>query len=141
MKTVLITGAAGQIGHALRQAWQGKYRLRLTDIAPLGPPGRDEECVLVDIADLAAMEKIMAGVDAVAHFGGQATEASWAKIFPPNITGVHNILEVARRQGVQRVVLASSNHAVGFYRREVVLHTDYAPRPDGCTGRISGAGR
>ena len=39
MKKILITGAAGQIGRALRKAWQGKYRMRLTDIAALDPPG------------------------------------------------------------------------------------------------------
>ena len=36
MKTVLITGAAGNIGNKLRQDFQGRYDLRLLDIDPRG---------------------------------------------------------------------------------------------------------
>jgi uronate dehydrogenase len=40
------------------------------------------------------------------------------------------VLEAARRSGVRRVIYASSNHAVGFYRRvETIDHRVY-PRPD-----------
>jgi uronate dehydrogenase len=134
MKKILITGAAGQIGRALRAAWQGKYWLRLSDIAALSPAGTNEECVQADIADLAAVEKLMSGIDAVAHFGGHAIEGTWEQLLPPNIIGVYNILEAARRKQVQRVILASSNHAVGFYRREKVLDSNHQPRPDGLYG-------
>ena len=55
MKRILITGAAGQIGRALRKAWRGKYKLRLTDIAPMESAGPDEECIQADLADYAAI--------------------------------------------------------------------------------------
>jgi len=135
MKTVLITGAAGQIGRALREAWQGKYRLRLSDIAPMAPPRPGEECIVADLADAAAVDALMAGgVDAVAHFGGHSVEGPWENLVGPNILGIHHVLESARRHGVKRVILASSNHAIGFYRREVVLDVARAPRPDGFYG-------
>jgi uronate dehydrogenase len=134
LKRILITGAAGQIGRALRKAWQGKYALRLSDMSAMTPARDNEECVTADIADLAAVEKLMPGVDAIAHFGAQSVEASWDKLLGPNIIGVYNILEAARRHGVKRVILASSNHAVGFYRREVMLDSSHAPRPDGPYG-------
>ncbi len=134
MKKILITGAAGQIGRALRQAWQGKYRLRLSDIAPLAPTNAHEECVPAELSDLAAVERLMPGIEAVAHFGGQANEASWDDLLGPNIIGVYNVLEGARRHGVKRVVLASSNHAIGFYRRTQTLDPTRIPRPDGLYG-------
>ena len=134
MKRILITGAAGQIGRALRSAWQGKYQLRLSDIVPLTANSVNEEVMQADITDLAAVEKLMPGVHTVAHFGGQAVEGTWEQVFPPNIVGVYNILEAARRHGVKRVILASSNHAVGFYRRERDIDTDSIPRPDGLYG-------
>jgi uronate dehydrogenase len=134
LKKILITGAAGQIGRALRAAWQGRYALRLSDIGAMAPARENEECVSADISDLAAVEKLMPSVDAVAHFGAQSVEAPWDKLLGPNIIGVYNILEAARRHNVKRVILASSNHAVGFYRREVTLDASHAPRPDGPYG-------
>jgi uronate dehydrogenase len=44
------------------------------------------------------------------------------------------VFEAARRQGVRRVVYASSHHAVGFYRRARVIDQNVVPRPDGIYG-------
>jgi nucleoside-diphosphate-sugar epimerase len=41
MKTVLITGAAGNIGSQLRQQFAAKYRLRLSDKRLLRPRADD----------------------------------------------------------------------------------------------------
>ncbi len=51
-----------------------------------------------------------------------------------NIIGAYNLYEAARKQGVKRIVFASSNHVTGFYRQdEVVGLKDPAP-PDGLYG-------
>ena len=55
MKRILITGAAGQIGRALRKAWRGKYKLRLTDIAPMESPGF--KCAQLILASLLTNKK------------------------------------------------------------------------------------
>ena len=130
MKRILITGAAGAIGKVLRAAYGGKYRLRLSDIAPLGEAAPGEELMQADIADAAACEKMMQGVDCVVHLGGVAVEDAWEKILPANITGCYNVFEAARRAGVRRVIFASSNHAVGFHRRERFIDDTVQPRPD-----------
>jgi uronate dehydrogenase len=131
MQRVLITGAAGAIGTVLRTALRGSYpALRLTDIAPLGECGEGEELVQANVEDLGACEKLMQGVDCVVHLGGRAFEDTWEKILPANIVGCYNVFEAARRQGVKRVVFASSNHAVGFHRRERFIDTEVVPRPD-----------
>jgi uronate dehydrogenase len=40
------------------------------------------------------------------------------------------VFEAARQAGVKRVVFASSNHAVGFHRRDRMIDDTVAPRPD-----------
>ena len=119
MKRILITGAAGQIGVALRKGLRGSYPLvRLLDVAPLGKAEGKEEVITADIRDNAAMEKAMEGIDCVVHLAGASVESPWDKVLPLNIGGCYNTFEAARRQGVKRVIFASSNHAIGFHRRE-----------------------
>jgi uronate dehydrogenase len=131
MKCILITGAAGQIGVALRSGLRGKYPvLRLLDVAPLGEATAGEEIVQADIRDITVMEKAMQGVDCVVHLAGASVESEWEKVLPLNIEGCYNTFEAARRQGVKRVIFASSNHAVGFHRRERFIDDKVVPRPD-----------
>ena len=132
---VLITGAAGNIGRTLRTHLKGRYALlRLTDVAPQAPAEAGEEVATVDIRDMAAVERSMEGIDCVIHLAAIPEEDSWDKILPMNIEGCYNVFEAARRQGVRRVVFASSNHAVGFHRRETFIDTQVQPRPDGRYG-------
>jgi uronate dehydrogenase len=132
MTRVLITGAAGHIGKVLRQGLRGRYELlRLSDIAPLGnSTASGEEIVQADIQDFAATRESMDGVDAVVHLGGVIVETDWEKILPVNIAGTYNVFEAARQQGVKRVIFASSNHAIGFYRRSERIDDTAQPRPD-----------
>ena len=131
MKRILITGAAGQIGTALRHGLRGVYPLiRLLDVTPLGSRDAGEELVSADIRDMPAIEQAMTGIDCVVHLAGASVESPWDKVLPLNIEGCYNVFEAARRQGVKRVVFASSNHAVGFHRRERFIDNTVVPRPD-----------
>ena len=130
-KRILITGAAGQIGRALRQGLRGSYGLmRLSDIAAQDAARPGEEICSVDLRDVAALEASMQGIDCVVHLGGVSTESSWDKVLPMNIEGCYNVFEAARSQGVKRVIFASSNHAIGFHRRERFIDNTVVPRPD-----------
>ncbi len=131
MNTVLITGAAGNIGGRLRVLLKGAYpRLRLSDRRAPTDLGADEEFVQADLADMAQVEGMLEGVDGVIHLGGQPVEAAWEVVHESNIVGLYNFYEGARRQGVKRVVFASSNHAIGFYKRRQRIGSDVTPRPD-----------
>ncbi|TQM80218.1 NAD-dependent epimerase/dehydratase family protein [Saccharothrix saharensis] len=131
---ILITGAAGIVGTLMRTRLAAPDRtLRLLDIAPLpaAADGERVELVTASVTDQAAMEEACAGVDAVIHLGGHSLERPWAEILDVNINGTHVVLEAARRAGVSRVVLASSNHAVGYYERADGEAGDYLfPKPD-----------
>jgi uronate dehydrogenase len=135
MNRILITGAAGKIGSTLREGLRERYAvLRLSDIAPLHPARAGEEIVRADLSDLAEVETAMRGVDCVVHLGAIAGEDTWDKILPNNVVGTWNVFEAARRQGVRRVIYASSHHAVGFYRRTRFIDQMVVPRPDGVYG-------
>jgi NAD(P)-dependent dehydrogenase (short-subunit alcohol dehydrogenase family) len=141
--TILITGAAGRIGTMLRSRLAAPGRvLRLLDVAPLAsPPGPGEEAVTASVTDLAAMTAACAGAGAVIHLGGIPTEDAWAPILEVNINGAYTVFEAARRAGVPRVVLASSNHAVGFApRSSFPVPDDAAPLPDTYYGVSKAAG-
>src|SRR5690348_4758138 len=129
---VLITGAGGGIGRSLRETLRGVYPvLRLSDRTALAP-ARDREEVMdrLDIADMAAVERLVAGCDGIIHLGGVSGENSWENILHGNIIGLYNVFEAARRAGVRRIVMATSNHAVGFYPRAQKIDHLVVPRPD-----------
>jgi len=135
MTAVLITGAAGQIATELRKRLSPCFSLRLTDIEPVGGAiSEREKFVAADLTDASALENLMNGMDAVVHLGGVAVEEAWEKIMPANVAGAYNVFEAARRRGVKRIIVASSNHAVGYFPRNEVIDDRVLPRPDGRYG-------
>jgi uronate dehydrogenase len=130
MERVLVTGAAGGIGRMIRPLLRDVYPLvRLSDIVEIAPEA-GEEFVVADLADLAAVERICAGMDGVIHLGASSVEDRWEPILNNNIIGCYNLFEAARREGVKRVVFATTNHVVGFYRRQRTIDHMVMPRPD-----------
>jgi uronate dehydrogenase len=131
IERLLITGAAGLLGREVRRHVQGRYKaLRLSDRDALGAAAPGEELVVADLGDAAAVLRMFEGVDACVHLGGQSAEADWPTILNANIVGCRNLFEAAYRAGVERVVFASSNHAVGFYPRDKKIGVDVTVRPD-----------
>jgi uronate dehydrogenase len=59
-----------------------------------------------------------------------SVEAPWETILQSNIVGTYNLFEAARKQGVRRIIFASSNHVVGFYPRGQTVGRDVLPLPD-----------
>jgi uronate dehydrogenase len=131
---LLLTGAAGGLGRVLRQRLKPFAReLRISDRVRLQADG-GEDVVQCDLADKDAVHELVRGVDAVAHFGGVSVEDRFESILQSNIVGVFNLYEAARKHGVKRVVFASSNHVIGFYKQSQRLDTEAPMRPDGHYG-------
>ena len=132
---LLLTGAAGNLGRELRPRLK-RYcaTLRLSHRSGMGTAGDGEEIMLADLADTAAVEAMVTGVDVIVHLGGVSTEQPWDPILAGNIVGMVNLYEAARRQGVKRIVFASSNHVTGFYRQDEVIDSRDPVKPDGFYG-------
>lgn len=136
MKRIVLTGAAGRLGSYLREPLSKICdELVSTDLAgDLGTLYPGERYVTADLADLGAMVALLHGADMVVHFGAIGDEAPFEQILGPNIIGVYNIWEAASRNGVRRVVYASSIHAVGMYPKTEYIGTDVPHRPDSFYG-------
>ncbi|OZF50322.1 NAD(P)-dependent oxidoreductase [Rhodococcus sp. 14-2470-1a] len=140
MTTLLITGAAGNMGKMLRPLLRRPDRtLRLFDIAEITDiDSATEEFVQGSVTDRDAVSRAVDGIDAILHLGGLSTEDSWANILSVNVDGTQAIFDAAVTHGVTRVVAASSNHAVGFWTHDEAggkpLPGDVGPRPDGFYG-------
>ncbi|WP_283136746.1 NAD-dependent epimerase/dehydratase family protein [Rhizohabitans arisaemae] len=128
---ILVTGAAGGIGTLLRPRLARPGRtLRLLDVVAV-EPGEGEEAVTADVTDAEAVLAAMRDVDAVLHLGGHSLETAWERILHVNVHGTQVVLDAARKAGVRRVVLASSNHAAGFHPRTAgEAPDDLSARPD-----------
>jgi uronate dehydrogenase len=133
--TILMTGAAGGLGQAMRGRLKANCRvLRLSDRVPMAPAQSGEEWVQADLADAQAVHDMVRGCQAIVHFGGVSTEQPWQPILQANIVGAYHLYEAARAHGVRRVVFASSNHVMGYYRQSEVVDALSPPRPDGLYG-------
>lgn len=132
MKRLLITGAAGNMGRAMRQRLGHLAEIiRVSDIAPLGDIAINEEPFACDLADAEMVMHMVEGCDGILHFGGIPSENTFASILDSNIRGLHNLYEAARRHGKPRILFASSNHTVGFYRQDQFIGVDKPTKPDG----------
>jgi uronate dehydrogenase len=134
-RPLLLTGAAGVLGRWLRPRLRERYGdLRVSDIVDPAPIGEGESASVVDLADGAAVDRLVAGAGRIIHFGGISSEASFPQICAANITGTYNLFEAARRHGAGPIVYASSNHAIGFYERDRRIDASVPPRPDSLYG-------
>ena len=133
---LLLTGAAGGLGKVLRERMRPYAQvLRLSDIAEMAPATDSrEEVHTCDLADKHAVHQLVEGVDAILHFGGVSVERSFEEVLGANISGVFHIYEAARRHGVKRVIFASSNHVIGFYKQGEQLDAHSPRRPDSYYG-------
>lgn len=128
---LLMTGAAGGIGTQIRTGLRAfATRVRLSDIADLGEAAPGEEIVRCDLADRDALRALAKGCDAILHFGGVSTENRADLIHRVNIEGTYQLYEAARKEGVRRILFASSNHVIGFHTRETRLTASSPIRPD-----------
>jgi len=126
-----MTGASGGIGNRLRKLLPPIYKqLVLSDIRPPECLAPFEAFIQADLSDFSSVMRAVAGMDAIVHLGGYSIEGPWQTILQSNIIGTYNVFEAARRNGVKRVVFASSNHVVGFHPRTRKFGADILPLPD-----------
>lgn len=132
MKKIVLTGAAGRLGSYLREPLSKMAdTLVSSDLAEdVGTLYDGETYVKADLTNLDAMVDLLQDADMVVHFGAYGDEAPFDTILGPNIIGAYNVWEAAYRNGVRRVVYASSIHAVGMHKKNEFIGTDAPHRPD-----------
>lgn len=132
MKKLVLTGAAGRLGSHLREPLS-KMCDEFVSTDMLDAPSTlfgNETYVKADLTDLDAMVDLLAGADMVVHFGAIGDEAPFETLLGPNFIGAYNIWEAAHRNGLRRVVYASSIHAVGMHKKTDFIGIDAPHKPD-----------
>lgn len=148
---IVVTGGCGFIGrNLLASALERGHQVRaldhlsatgtpdLAEIGPFtlleGPPSGWEDRIQVvraDVADLAAVERLCAGADAVVHLAAstgiaESLQAPYEHC-AANVLGTLAVLETCRRRGIRRCVLASSGAVLGEV--EPPMHEALLPNP------------
>lgn len=136
LKKLLITGANGNLGIVCRDRLKPiADSIRVSARKDLGEAAAHEELVYCDLSDKAAVEELVEGCDGIVHMGGQSVESDWETVRSANIDGMFNLYEAARKSSVTpRIVFASSNHAIGFYKQTERIDAKSPTRPDGLYG-------
>lgn len=126
---VAVTGATGRIGSTLLPGLRALgHDVHGLDRRP--PEVPDPAVLLGDCRDPALLDRLLAGADAVVHLAGNPHETDLPTALESHVLSTAAVLEAMVRNGVGRLVLASSNHAVGRTERTDLLRADTPPRPD-----------
>ena len=139
VKRILITGAAGGVGHRLchlliDRGLQVRGLVRPEDDTrrlTLGP----EDIIVGDIQDPEAVRRATEGVDAVVHCAGllpDAPHANLAAFRSVNVEGTRNVMREAIRNRAKWVFTMSTISVVDHITRTVTPGelTHYVPQPD-----------
>lgn len=112
MVRIALTGAAGNVGRTLLDAFGDDHR-----VVPFTHSEHDDiDSNRLDVTDPDSVTDALAGVDVVIHLAGASSPtADWETVSETNVQGTKHVLDAAVENGVDRVVFASSNHAVGRY--------------------------
>lgn len=133
--TLLLTGAAGGLGQALRPRLAPFcQQLRLSDLTPIHDLADHEHYIAADLSQANSVLRLCEGVDAIIHLGGISLEGPFEPILQANILGSYHLYEAARLYNISRIIFASSNHVTGFYEQGQTISSQSPRRPDGYYG-------
>lgn len=139
-KTILLTGAAGEIGRSLRQLLGEQYHFRCLDRTRIQDA---EDIVVADIRNFRSVLKAMQGVEAVIHLAAnREVSQPWNDVYKSGIQGTYNVFEAARQAGVRQIIYASTIRVSGW--REIMQEPTITPeqgvRPDSlyAVGKVFG---
>jgi nucleoside-diphosphate-sugar epimerase len=116
-KTILITGAAGNLGGLLATHLKARDLHLLMHHKEVAEELKNLPNIRIFKADLAQKDSLypaLAGVDVVVHFAGVLFRANPKKFLPvTNTAYFHNLLDAAIEQKVKRIILISFPHVEG----------------------------
>lgn len=116
---VLVTGAHGTVGGAIREHLSDDSTYSFTWMDIVDDAG--VETVVADMRDTPALRNALATQDALVHLAinpdlnYRVTDVGWTPSLEENLHGIVSAFEAAVTEGVEKVIFASSIHAVGMY--------------------------
>ncbi len=117
-RTVLITGAAGNLGGLLADYLKSEVNLHLLihkkDVPDKLKNHPNVKVFRADLAKKESLDAALKGVDAIVHFAGVLFKANPEKFLPEtNTYYFKNLLEKANEYNIKRVILISFPHVEG----------------------------
>ena len=115
-KKILITGINGFVGSALKNSLNSLGAM----VFGISKSGRSNEQILkADILDYSTIDKFMrdSGIQICFHLASKALVEEGQhdpyQTFKVNVDGTLNILEIARKNKLEKVIIASTSHVYG----------------------------
>jgi nucleoside-diphosphate-sugar epimerase len=124
---VVCTGGSGRLGRYVVEELRQRYALSVLDRQRCDAPGvRDVEA---SVTDRVALTRAFEGVDAIVHLAAipNPRTAGPEATFHTNVQGTWNVLQAAEEVGVRRVVVASSDAALGLHYNPPGYGPQYLP--------------
>ncbi len=90
----------------------------------------NETFVKADCANFDEVLPLMEGANMAVHFASIPDERPFETLLGPNLMSSYNVWEAGHRHGVQRVIYASSIHAVGMHENAAGIDVDADHAPD-----------
>ena len=111
MVHVAVTGAAGSVGQQALEALDDE------ELTPITHREHDDlDSVVADVTDADAFSDALTDQDVLVHLAANPSpSAEWEDVRSVNLDGTYHAYEAAVENDLDRVVYASSNHAVGMY--------------------------
>ena len=139
MERAVVIGGAGFLGSHTSDELSGRgYKVTIFDRKVSPWIRKDQEMVVGDMMDVALLQKTVAGAKYIYHFGGLADIEEARKrpldAVQQNVVGTMNVLEVAIKENIDRLIYASTMYVYSpygsFYRAtkqsaEILIETCY----------------
>lgn len=131
-KRILVTGTNGRIGGMLMQ---GLREAGYDVVATARNSDAERNIEAMNLLDNDSVLRLTKGVDVIVHMAAYIISDQFEeKILPNNVIGTYNLYEAMRINGVKRMVFGSTNHVIGYYRKDEKITADSPYRPDSIYG-------
>lgn len=125
---VAITGGAGGVAQVIRQLLSHRHQFTLFDLPGVG---HDPTVVRGDLTRPEDAARLLEGQDALIHLAvayiNTKPDITPKEHVDVNIAGLYNLLDQAQRQGVKKVLVASSVFAHGVAKADHLPWVVYLP--------------
>ena len=131
-KRVLLLGATGRIGPNLIEEYLDNYKEYYDLILGVHNKKHKTELksVKVNLSDIKSLKRAMKGISVVVNLAANSNvDAKFEDLIEPNLIGAYNVFEAARQAGCERVIFASSVHAINAYPHSHKVLSKDEPMP------------